>query len=90
MHSFPHSCISIALLINKTTEIGIILNPLVRQLFTARRGQGAYYNGRRIQVSGQTELSKSLIMAELGTSRDPEKLIVTLDNFKKIAQNAHG
>lgn len=90
VHSFPHSCISIALLINKTTEIGIILNPLVRQLFTARRGQGAFYNGNRIQVSGQKELSKSLIMAELGTSRDPEKLVVTLENFKKIAQSAHG
>lgn len=90
VHSFPHSCISIALVINKTTEIGIILNPLVRQLFTARRGQGAFYNGNRIQVSGQKELSKSLVMAELGTSRDPEKLVITLENFKKIAQSAHG
>lgn len=90
VHSFPHSCISIALLINKTAEIGIILNPLVRQLFTARRGQGTYYNGQRVQVSGQTELSKSLVMAEFGTSRDPAKLVVTLENFKKIAENAHG
>lgn len=75
---------------NKTTEIAIILNPLVRQLFTARRGQGAYYNGRRIQVSTQTELANSLVTAELGTSRDAAKLSVTLDNFKKIAENTHG
>lgn len=79
-----------ALLVNKTTEIAIILNPLVRQLFTARRGQGAYYNGRRIQVSTQTELANSLVTAELGTSRDAAKLSVTLDNFKKIAENTHG
>lgn len=90
VHSFPHSCISIALLVNKTTEIAIILNPLMRQLFTARRGQGTFYNGQRVCVSNQTELVKSLVMAELGTTRDPAKLLITLDNFKKIAENTHG
>lgn len=90
VHSFPHSCISIALLVNKTTEIAIILNPLVRQLFIARRGQGAYHNGERIRVSGEKKLSNSLVMAELGTSRDAAKLAVTLENFKKIAEIAHG
>lgn len=90
VHSFPHSCISVALLVNKTAEIGIIFNPLLKQLFTARRGQGAFYNGERIQVSGQTELAKSLVVAELGTTRDAAKLETTLSNFKKIAENTHG
>lgn len=54
VHKFPHVCISIALLIEKTTEIGIIYNPILDQLFTARRGKGAFLNGKTINVSQET------------------------------------
>ena len=53
VHGLPHTCISIALLIGKTTEIGIVYNPILEQLFTARKGQGAFMNGAPIQVSGE-------------------------------------
>lgn len=33
VHRFPHTCISLALLVNKKAEIGIIYNPLMRQFF---------------------------------------------------------
>lgn len=90
VHSFPHSCISVALLVNKTAEIAIIFNPVLKQLFTARRGQGALYNGDRIHVSDKKELSQALVIAEFGTSRDEKKLDITIENFRKIAQTAHG
>lgn len=51
VHGLPHTCISVALLINKTTEIGIVYNPVLEQLFTARKGQGAFLNGAPIHVS---------------------------------------
>lgn len=51
VHSFPHACISIALAVNKKLEIGIVYNPVLEQMFTARRGHGAYLNGRRIKSS---------------------------------------
>lgn len=51
VHGLPHTCISVALLINKTAEIGIIYNPILEQLFTARKGQGAFLNGAPIHVS---------------------------------------
>lgn len=90
VHSFPHSCISIALLVNKEAEIAIIFNPILKQHFSARRGQGAVYNGTKIRVSELTELSKALIVAEFGTARDPKKLEITLENFRKIMSVAHG
>ncbi|KAJ8957121.1 hypothetical protein NQ318_007337 [Aromia moschata] len=74
IHSFPHSCISIALFINKVAEIAIIYNPMLKQQFTARRGNGAFLNGKPIKVSGKTSLSEALLMLEFGTSRDPEKV----------------
>lgn len=51
VHGLPHTCISVALLINKTTEIGIVYNPVLEQLFAARKGQGAFLNGAPIHVS---------------------------------------
>lgn len=90
VHSFPHSCISIGLLIDRVAEIAIIYNPILKQLFTARRGKGAFYNNERIHVSGQKELSQALVMAEFGTSRDPKKFDITIENIKRIAQTCQG
>lgn len=90
VHSFPHSCISIALLVNKQAEIAIVYNPVLKQLFTARRGQGAFYNGTKIQASGCTDIGKALVLMEFGTSSDPKKLENTLENMKKVIEVAHG
>lgn len=54
VHGYPIVCISIALLVNKVPEIGIIYNPILEQLFTARKGQGALLNGNKICVSSTT------------------------------------
>ena len=90
VHSFPHSCVSIALLVNKVTEIGIIYNPMLNQKFTARRGQGAFLNGEPIRVSSATELSQALITTEFGTSREEDKVKVVLENVSKLVRLAHG
>lgn len=90
VHSFPHSCISIALLLNKQAEIAIIFNPILKQYFHARRDQGSFYNGKKIHASEQTDLTKALIVTEFGTARDAKKLDITLDNLKKIMSVAHG
>lgn len=90
VHSFPHSCISIGLKVNKVTEIGIVYNPMLGQRFSARRGQGAYLNGRRIHVSGQKELGKSLVTSEFGTSRETEKLKVVFENIQNLVPKVHG
>ncbi|CAH1170140.1 unnamed protein product [Phaedon cochleariae] len=90
VHTFPHSCISIALFIEKEPVIGIIFNPMLSQLFTARKGQGAFLNGERISVSDKTSLSDALIMMEFGTSRHPERLRNCLENQQKLMPHVHG
>lgn len=90
VHNFPHSCVSIALFVNQIPEIGIVYNPSLSQLFTARKGKGAFLNGKPITVSGKTELSESLIMLEFGTSRDPEKSKIVLENQKILMPKVHG
>lgn len=51
VHRFPHTCISVALLVNKKVEIGMIYNPLMRQFFSARKHCGAFLNGKPIKTS---------------------------------------
>jgi myo-inositol-1(or 4)-monophosphatase len=90
IHGFPHSCISLGLAINKEPVAGIIYNPLIGQLFTAKKGQGAFLNGRQIHVSQVRELSKALVAFEAGTSRDEAKMKAVMENFKMVVSQGHG
>lgn len=90
VHSFPHSCISLALFINKEPAVGIIYNPMLEQLFTAQKGKGAFYNGKEMKVSNKTSLSEALIMFEVGTNRDNERKKVLLKNIDTLVDIAHG
>lgn len=90
VHSFPHSAISVALLVNKVAEIGVVYNPVLGQKFTARRGKGSFYNNTQITVSGEKNLSNALITTEFGTSRDEDKTKVVLENIEKLVRVVHG
>ncbi|XP_050346547.1 inositol monophosphatase 1 [Nymphalis io] len=90
IHGYPSSCISLGLVINKEAVAGIIYNPIVNQLFTAKKGQGAYLNGRQIHVSQVKEVRNALISFEAGTARDEEKQRIVFENFKLIVTKAQG
>lgn len=90
VHLFPHSCISLGLFIEKEPALGIIYNPILEQLFTAKKGQGAYLNDNKITVSKETKLAKALIMMETGTSREPIGMNAVWENQKKIIPIVHG
>ncbi len=61
LHGFPVFCVSVALVVKGRQEHAAIYDPLRQELFTASRGQGAQLNGRRIRVSGETKLARSLL-----------------------------
>jgi myo-inositol-1(or 4)-monophosphatase len=60
-HDFPIAAVSVALEINGSLEIGIVYNPLLDELFTACRGEGAFYNNGPIHVSETIDLEKSFL-----------------------------
>ena len=61
LHRFPVFCVSIALQHKGRVEHGVVYDPLRQELFTATRGQGAQLDGRKIRVSGLTDLEMALI-----------------------------
>lgn len=51
-----HYTISLALRRGSETVCGVLFNPPADEMFTAINGQGAYLNGERLTVSGQTDI----------------------------------
>ncbi|MDO8785200.1 MAG: inositol monophosphatase family protein [Syntrophales bacterium] len=60
-HGYPVFCVSIALEKEGEICLGVIYNPMLKEMFVAEKGKGAFLNGRKLSVSGATELSKGLL-----------------------------
>ena len=65
------SCISVGLVVNGLAEFGVIYNPYSDEMFSARRGYGAFCNGNRLHVSSDP-LENALVI--FGTSPYREDL----------------
>ncbi|XP_076633625.1 uncharacterized protein LOC143347888 [Colletes latitarsis] len=90
VHSFPFTCISIALAVKKELEIGIVYNPVLEQLFTARRGRGAFLNGKPINSSKVEKLEQSLLCHEVSYATMENIRDVTLGRLEAFVSVAHG
>lgn len=66
IHDLRHSCLSLALAINKEVVFGMIYHYYTGECYYAKKGMGAYLNGSPIHVSSVSELRYSL--ASFGTS----------------------
>lgn len=90
VHGLPHICISVGLLIDKVAEIGIVYNPILEQLFTARKGQGAFLNGAPIQVSGKKGNFPSLREIRLNILNDFYRIVQSFVNDGNGYQSGSG
>ncbi|XP_076289742.1 inositol monophosphatase 1-like [Lasioglossum baleicum] len=90
VHSFPFTCVSIALSVNKQLEIGIVYNPILEQLFTARRGRGAFLNGKPIQSSKTEQLQHSLLCLEASYATIESIRDIILGRVEAFVSVAHG
>ena len=57
----PFYCVSIACIIGREIELGVIYDPMLDELFAARRGAGASLNGVPLKVSNTQALDKAAI-----------------------------
>ncbi|MBI5365726.1 MAG: inositol monophosphatase [Planctomycetes bacterium] len=60
-HGFPNYCVSIALALDGEPLVGVVYQPCLEELFVAVRGRGATLNGRRLAVSREHRLGRSLL-----------------------------
>jgi len=60
-HAYPRFCVSIGVELEGERAIGVVYDPLLDELYSAVRGEGATLNGRPIRVSGETDLGNALV-----------------------------
>src|SRR5208282_4954916 len=60
-HGYPCFCVSMALARESELLLGVIYNPIYNELFTAARGEGATFNGKKIHCSKIDALKNSLL-----------------------------
>jgi myo-inositol-1(or 4)-monophosphatase len=61
LHGLPIFAISIGLARDGQIVAGLVYNPATDDIFVAEKGQGAYYNNRRIRVSARRDMAEGLI-----------------------------
>jgi len=88
-HAYPRFCVSIAAQREGRTEVGVVYDPLLDELFAATRGAGASLNGRALRVSQEDEIGRALLATgfayDVHESEDDN-----LDHFADFAKRARG
>lgn len=62
----PFFGVSLALIVDGMVQAGVVYDPVRNESFSALRGEGAWLNGERMQVSGEvSELKRAMAMVDL-------------------------
>ena len=65
MHALPLFAVTVALERKGEIVAGVTYNPISDELFHGEKGQGAFYNNKRMRVGARRELSEAMISAGL-------------------------
>jgi myo-inositol-1(or 4)-monophosphatase len=61
VHGIPHLAISLGVWEGGEPVLAVVYNPILEELFWAVKGEGAFCNGEKLQVSSQNTLQNALI-----------------------------
>ena len=87
-HGYPCFAVSIGFEEAGELLVGVIYQPITKELFTTSRGEGAYLNEKRIRVSGIEHLSASLLATGLPSAKRTRNLNVHY--YWNFALGSHG
>ncbi|MCW8923318.1 MAG: inositol monophosphatase family protein, partial [Gammaproteobacteria bacterium] len=73
----PLFAVSIALIDNREPVVGLIYDPARDEMFTARKGEGAFLNGEKLSAKNSAHQANRII-AEIEMKRLPQELAVRL------------
>lgn len=85
-YGIPHFCVSIALRIGNTLEVGVIHDPMVGETWAATREGVPTLNGRPIKVSDRTALEESILF--VGCGKDAEAMTTGMERFQRASHRA--
>jgi len=99
--NFVHAALSCSVLVafakEKQLTAGVILDPIVGEVFFAEKGKGAWYLGRlsedldskkRLRTSGCKDLTQAVLCTDVGYQREEEGVSRFLDFQRKVLLGA--
>ncbi|GAB6098747.1 inositol monophosphatase family protein [Halanaerocella petrolearia] len=86
---FPIFSISIALQYQEDTILGIVYVPKLDELYSAIKGEGAFLNGQKLQISATTQLQQAVLATGFPYDR-AEDTNNNLDNLKQFVTRVRG
>lgn len=87
VHAFPFFCVSIAMEKDGVVVLGVVYDPMRKELFVAEDKKGAYLNNKRIYVSRTKKLSESFLATGFGYGIK-EAGNTNIRNFKNFLMTA--
>ncbi len=81
-HRFPFFAVSVALEKDGELLLGVVLDSVHDELFTAVRGGGAFLNGARIRVSETRDLRRALLAT--GFPYDVDRVPEAVEYFRRV------
>jgi len=81
VHGVPFICVSIGLALGQEAILGVVYDPVRKELFTAQKGRGASLNGLPISVAKRTAIGESFLGVDLGYDADKGKAML---DFVKV------
>lgn len=88
-HGFPWFCVSIGLYEEGAPRAGVIYHPVLKEMFYAEKGRGAFLNGKRVRVSKTSRLDESLLATGFYYSKGKE-LRKDVEAFGRMNEAALG
>ncbi len=85
-YGIPHFCVSIALRVDGEITLGVIYDPMVREIWTVEKGGLAMLDGEPISVSPREKLEESILF--VGCGKDTEALNTGIARFHKASLRA--
>jgi myo-inositol-1(or 4)-monophosphatase len=90
LHGLPLFAISIGLAREGQIVAGLVYNPANDDMFIAEKGQGAYYNNRRLRVAARRDMADTLIgcgIPHIGKPKDHPRFMADCAAVMKHAGN---
>lgn len=88
VHQLPIFCISIALRIGDSLELGVIDVPMLNHRYHALKNQGAFLNGKKIKTSERKEIKKTLLAT--GFSNNHGDINQQISIFSNLVSKTRG
>ena len=87
----PNFVISVALVENGTSIVGVLLNPVTNEIFTAAQGEGAQLNGKTINCAAKDNVKDMVILNSRSETRGGlwEQYAGTFRELKAIGSVAY-